>query len=228
MTRRNRSIAVAALAGTVLLVLGVTPWAGKRISGLRARCLVAKLRVLASQRPAPPTDEDGVLEDESALLEHSTLVREVLGEIVDLGEAAVPPLAKALRDTDDWMRYYVVRTLIEMLPSASNAEHVLAQALEDREAMVRCEAARALVLKGGPQIGARAMSVLVRDLDDGDWQVRYHALVGLHGVGTRAEPAIPKLQALIDDDNEFVRCWARSALKVISGTVSGEGDVDEE
>lgn len=70
------------------------------------------------------------------------LHREVSGELAEIGPPAIPPLAKALGHSKDWVRQRAVATLEKMNHPA--AIPPLAKALQDSDSVVRSSAAWAL------------------------------------------------------------------------------------
>jgi HEAT repeat protein len=86
----------------------------------------------------------------------------------------------------------------------------------DQPAYVRREAAALL----GHEIPFwetdRALSLLKDALDDPSPRVRESALAGLWQLGTRSEPAVPKVISLLKDDDRYVRYTAAKILGAVA------------
>jgi HEAT repeat protein len=112
--------------------------------------------------------------------------------LAQLGAPAVEPLAQLLKDagSDKWARIHAIWTQSEMLdrqqtlmPEAEWAR----LAVEDADADVRAQAARALGLRRAKQ----SVDSLLRALADTDASVRMHAAVALGRIGDAKAALIP-------------------------------------
>jgi HEAT repeat protein len=108
-------------------------------------------------------------------------------------------------------------SLMELSPTWRLARLVRA----DQPTYVRREAAAALG-HGIPswEVG-RAVALLIEVCEDPSPRVRENAIQGLSQLGPRAEPAVPRLLALLGDDDHFVRSSAAEALGQIVTPQSG-------
>jgi HEAT repeat protein len=126
------------------------------------------------------------LEDEDPKVRRAAA--EVLQGMGPDASAAVPALARVLRDKDYLARGMAARALGHVGPAAVPA---LIDALKDQDKEVRRDAAFALRFLG-PQ-GKEAVPALMAALSDGDREVRINAAYALGEVGEDAAPAIPIL-----------------------------------
>jgi HEAT repeat protein len=130
-----------------------------------------------------------------------------LSEMGPPAKAAVPALAKALRDHDADVRHGAATALTNKGPAAIS---VLAEALEDTDAGVRREVAIALGNIGAP--AKVAVPTLVKTLRDPYINVRREAVIALGEMGPPAEAAVPALTKALEDPDEDVSRKAVIAL----------------
>jgi HEAT repeat protein len=157
-----------------------------------------------------------------------------LGEIADT--RAIPPLVRALGDTDPETRKFATRALTKFGPLASDA---LLAALADPSALVRRYAVRALgqtqerralepLLARQEQIDQdvllwalgrlgdlRGLPVLARASGAADWKVRLAAVQALGDLADLA--AVPTLKQSLGDPEWIVREWAARGLESLTG-----------
>ncbi|MDD3906313.1 MAG: HEAT repeat domain-containing protein [Candidatus Omnitrophica bacterium] len=130
-----------------------------------------------------------------------------LSEMGPPAKAAVPALAKALRDHDADVRHGAATALTNKGPAAIS---VLAEALEDTDAGVRREVAIALGNIGAP--AKVAVPTLVKTLRDPYSYVRREAVIALGKIGPSAKAAIPVLAEALRHHDINVRREAVIAL----------------
>jgi HEAT repeat protein len=87
--------------------------------------------------------------------------------------------------------------------------------MADQPVFVRREAAASLGREIPPWEVDQAVSLLIRALDDPSPRVREYAGVGLAELGPRAQRAIPKLIAVLGDEDRFVRFAAAGTLGLV-------------
>ncbi|NCO50895.1 MAG: HEAT repeat domain-containing protein [Deltaproteobacteria bacterium] len=158
-----------------------------------------------------------------------------LGEIG--GSAAVPPLVRALADSDEEVRKFATRSLIRLnrqalpplleflrQPQSPVATTAAVRALGDIADPAALEVllpllkspARAEVVTAlGKLKDPRSVEALVAVLRDPDWQVRMNAATALGPIGT--EQQAPALEKLLEDDVNVVREWAARSLEMMTG-----------
>ncbi|MFA5193260.1 MAG: sulfatase-like hydrolase/transferase [Verrucomicrobiia bacterium] len=109
---------------------------------------------------------------------------------------AVPKLEKLLSDADDGVRYWAAVGLRAAGKDAAPACDALRAALKDTSAVVRIEAAVALVQLGETEAALRALEGDLRS-EHGD--VALHAARALELLGEVVRPAMPAMRAVLDD-----------------------------
>lgn len=155
-----------------------------------------------------------------ALYSKSDAIREYAGYALSLtGAPAIPTLIDAMQATDDSVRASATFALADMGKVAQEAMPALMTAAQDDSEWVRRHATEGLGLIGQQVSQETDVSEVVQVLttrlqDDFHW-VRDNAARALAKLGTRAEPAIPTLVALLEDENRYVRFHAALALKQI-------------
>lgn len=132
--------------------------------------------------------------------------------LIEMGELAVKPLIRALKDKREIVREAAVEALCKI--GAPAVESLIA-ALKDPSVDVRKAAARILGNIGD----ARAVKPLIDALNDADPHVRITVAGALGQLG--AESAIRPLLSVLQDENSDVRKAAAKALKSI-GAVAVE------
>ncbi len=130
----------------------------------------------------------------------------------DRGTApSIEALIKALSSEDDGVR---VRARSSLVAMGKAAIPPLAEALNDRDGLVRWEAAKALGEIGAPEAGP----LLVKALEDEQFDVRWLAAIGL--IGMNIKGLKPLLHALMEQsDSVFLR---EGAHHVIHDLTKGE------
>jgi HEAT repeat protein len=127
--------------------------------------------------------------------------------------AAVPPLAKALKDEAVPVRAGAAAALYWIAPAAGAAVPALGEALGDTDRRVRRLSGLALA-RVGP--GARpAVPALMEALKDPDARVRAATANALKGIGPPARPAVPALMEALKDPDMGVRAAAANGLAAI-------------
>jgi HEAT repeat protein len=150
------------------------------------------------------------LQKEDALREAA---RTALAPIGADTKAAIPPLAKALKDKAAQVRAGAAAALYWIAPAAGAAVPALGEALGDTDRRVRVLSGLALA-RIGP--GARsAMSALMAALKDQDAHVRAATANALKGIGPPARAAVPALRAALKDPDFRVRAAAANGLAAI-------------
>ncbi|HET7291334.1 MAG TPA: HEAT repeat domain-containing protein [Vicinamibacteria bacterium] len=129
-------------------------------------------------------------------------------KLVDIGEAAAPALADALRGGDARVRKVVAATLWGMGAKGRAAVPDLAACLGDADYEVRVGAAMALENMG--PAAAPAVPDLVRALKDREGIVRQRAAKALGAIGPAAAEALPALEGAARLDS--VRPAAEEAM----------------
>lgn len=134
--------------------------------------------------------------------------------------AHVRDLAKALRDSDEYVRTTANRALmrwafgklIDVLPKALPE---LIQALGDERDTVRRDAAHLVYLagpipnvSGGPAPPAALVAALGQALSDPVSKVRANAAASLGNIAKHSKPALKQLAAAVGDDDATVRRYA--------------------
>ncbi|MBI5395112.1 MAG: sulfatase-like hydrolase/transferase [Verrucomicrobia bacterium] len=108
---------------------------------------------------------------------------------------AVPKQAKLLADSDDGVRYWAALGLRAAGKDASPAREVLKAALKDSCAVVRIEAAVALIQLSETDAGLRVLEAELRS-ERGD--VAVHAARALELLGESARPALTAMRATLE------------------------------
>jgi HEAT repeat protein len=147
----------------------------------------------------------------------------IMKELRRLGDESVPPLARALSDTDVQMRRNAVLVLIylgggyspELQPKLDIRKGMreLIRATEDRDRDVRAWAAHALAEMGSD--AKEAIPALLRLLEDREEGPRNTSCLALGRIGPAAEDALPALRAALNDPSRDVRGCAQQAIAKI-------------
>jgi HEAT repeat protein len=137
--------------------------------------------------------------------------------IASLGEralGAVPNLVEAaLRDQVVSVRKSAVYGLLDISrPTRPEAVAAFVEALKDKDADIRRNAASALCSLTGGDAAVRALAEALRDRDHG---VRAEVARALDAHGARAKEAIPDLEKALMDPDQDVRKAAGAALQTI-------------
>lgn len=131
------------------------------------------------------------------------------------GKAAVAQLGKSLTDPDASVRYWAAIGLGNLARYAMPEVRALEKTLYDSSAVVRIAAARALCKM---EYCDAPLKVLQQALQNDEEWVRLNAAIVLDEMGEQARPAIPDLQAVMDDKNKYVVRVANRALNQLYGT----------
>jgi len=125
-------------------------------------------------------------------------------------------LAEALKDKNAAIRYWAAVGLGNLNQEAKPLIKELYSAINDKSAVVRIAAARALCILDKE---IDALPVLVGELKSPNEWVRLGAAIILVKIGEKARPAIEALQeAMKDTENKYVVRVANHALNVLLGT----------
>jgi HEAT repeat protein len=126
-------------------------------------------------------------------------------------------LSPRLKDENEFVRAYAVRTLGGLDLTTSIDAPELIEALADPSPWVRTAAVTALSYHAGSRA---ILPALVGALADPDPQVRGMAAQRLGRIGLDAEPALPALRPLRDDKDDAVRPKADEAIRSIEAKLS--------
>ena len=133
-----------------------------------------------------------------------------LGEMAIAGQpGALDAVTASLDHADSAVRYWGAVALGEMGETAKPAEARLAARLDDPAPEVQVWAAYALLRLGRADLG---LQKLIEQLGNPEQGARLQAVTALDQLGEAAAPAIPELQAAMDDPFDYVRRIARHAL----------------
>ena len=121
-------------------------------------------------------------------------------------------LSPRLKDENEFVRAYAVRTLGGLDLTTSIDAPELIEALTDPSPWVRTAAAMTLPYHPGSRA---VLPALARALSDPDPQVRGMAAQRLGRIGLDAEPTLPALRPLHDDKDDAVRPKADEAIRSI-------------
>lgn len=165
-------------------------------------------RLVAELRGAEPTGPDKWLIRFGLKKEQKERRRTLHGELVALGEVAVPPLIEALGDSDDFVGLEAAVVLVKIGPKAVPG---LVQAMKGRDETVRYKAVWAL-----RHMAAECEEVvpaLIQALDDDMSDVREEAARGIsESLVVPDKEAVASLIRALKDDSCFVRKFAALAL----------------
>jgi len=137
------------------------------------------------------------------------------------GIEALPHLLEGLEDSDAAVRYWGAVGIGNIGVPARKAESDIRKVLKDPSSVVRTAAARALCRLGRPK---EALSVLVKELEDGEQWERLHAAIVLDEIDEMARPVIEKMhQALTPREDlyangKYVVRVINRALNQLEGT----------
>ncbi|RLE38497.1 hypothetical protein DRJ17_03790 [Candidatus Woesearchaeota archaeon] len=144
------------------------------------------------------------------------LLMENIQKVVDVGEPAVEPLIKALKDENIEVRKRAA-TALGYIGSERAIEPLIEVALKDENWGVRWEAANALRYTGSE----RAVELLIKALEDENWEIRESAATALGSI--KSERAVePLIEVALKDENRYVREEAATAL----GSIKSERAVE--
>jgi HEAT repeat protein len=178
--------------------------------------LVQQLRLLPTPMPATGPSDGRV--DPRELQR-----RDVYRQLRQLGDDALPALARGLGDPDVRLRKNVALALGALAgtwwdrsASRMNIRPILGEliaALDDDDTSVRAWSAQAIGEIGPDAAPAvPALIVLLVNPDEGS---RNSACIALHGIGPAARDALPALRKALADPSVDVRRFARRAIERI-------------
>ncbi len=132
---------------------------------------------------------------------------------------AMPFVLMALKDNDDWIRENAAEALGRFgLPSVDG----LVAALADKTGRVRMHAMESLgKISRSHALPDSVLPAVTLGLDDDDDAVPAHAARVLMSMGTRAQPALPKLLNRLQDRSDYVRKACLDAIQKISLDADG-------
>ncbi|MFW9822344.1 MAG: HEAT repeat domain-containing protein [Candidatus Thorarchaeota archaeon] len=137
----------------------------------------------------------------------------VLGELGEKSENAIPLLTRCL-DDDDWsICREAARSLGKIGILAKDALPILSNLLSDKEVSIRKEAAIAIGRIKNPT--SESLSALINALKDSNEEVRTEAANALGEIGSDAYEAIPELMDSLKDVNWVVRTATAQAISKI-------------
>ncbi len=137
----------------------------------------------------------------------------------ELGTETLPYLERAAADSNGCVRSNAVQMIGYLGPQARSALPTLYRGLRDTEPQVQ----RSAMLALGKVQGAEAVPVLTGFLQDP--YLKYTAALTLERLGPSARTAIPALEALAREDDEYSRRSADDALSRIRGPQACEATV---
>jgi HEAT repeat protein len=141
-----------------------------------------------------------------------------LGGIGPGAKAAVPALIEALQQGDSPNAHAIVYALGKIGPDAAAAEPVLDDLLKRSSNLSLVNAwALTRICPPSEQLAAKTVPLLVAGLADSFPPVRHGAAEALGNLGPAAKPALPALQAALNDKDEGVRSAAAKAIAAIRG-----------
>ena len=176
-----------------------------------------------TESAAQPRTDQAILTDFQS---EDPAVREAAARDVAERGVAEPGLISALitqlADNDAKVVAAVQDALYALGPQAVPA---LTEALAHPAQPVRTGALVVLARNG--KLAAEAVDEMTRVLREyPQWSVRFRAAEALGAMGATAEPAIPALEAALQDDDPNVRTAAESALKRIRAQTEAAGGAD--
>ncbi len=146
-----------------------------------------------------------------------------LWNLDEAAKTAVPQLAEAIGDDDDYVASTAAKVLTKFqwmkAPGVlAPVMPTLAKALEDERAQVRTDAAQLLWYAGPPLDDATAvlLTALRKALKDTSPFVRANAAAALGNFWRRAEEALDDLKPLMRDESRDVRIWAVQSVGAIN------------
>ncbi len=139
-----------------------------------------------------------------------------LDELGPKARAAMPKLAKALKDRRAAVRRSALEALGKIASRSRSAVSEMETALKDHDWRIRERAAE--LLGQLREKGETAVPALVDALRDKHARVRAAAADALARIRARAEIAVPALRTALKDAVSDVRAAARKALEQIEGT----------
>jgi HEAT repeat protein len=129
--------------------------------------------------------------------------KDIVNDLVGIGEPAVEPLINLLKDEKWRVRYYAAEALGEI--GDKKAVEPLIDSLNDENNGVRSNSMIALV-----EIGNPSLNPLINALNSNKWQIRWHAAETLGEI--RDKKALKPLIKILNDENPWVRKTGADAL----------------
>lgn len=152
---------------------------------------------------------------------NATLKYGIIKALGEIGPAAAGQANRALLDLfhDGVFRVISLRALVNINPGKRIWHRPLLIALRADDATLRSQGALVVSFQTYPDsLPKEALSLVTGLLDDPEERVRLSALEGLRVFGTRARPAIGKVQAALRSSSESTVTAAIDALAVIDPT----------
>jgi HEAT repeat protein len=151
--------------------------------------------------------------------------KDIVKDLVEIGEPSVEPLINLLKDEKWRIRYIAAETLGEIGDSKA-VEHLI-ESLNDENNGVRSNSIIALV-----EIGKPSVKPLIDTLDNNKWQMKWQAVEALGEIGDKI--AINPIIKILNDENPWVRKTAANALGSLGDecavkplrTLLDDGDTD--
>ncbi|HEY1171960.1 MAG TPA: HEAT repeat domain-containing protein [Verrucomicrobiae bacterium] len=134
------------------------------------------------------------------------------------GEAAVLPLAKALKHESASVRFLAVSALADLGPNTSAAVPALLETLHDEVPQLRSAAIVALG-RSGAEVST-LLPAFVKATNDKVVTVKLDAINAIAAFQSEAAPAVPALIKLLKDEEQWVRSSAAFALGQIGSAVN--------
>ena len=140
----------------------------------------------------------------------------LLGYMGPMAKPAIPILVKVMKEGQDW---YVRRVAVWALGciGGPSAEAAVMESLNDKDPMVRYNAAHAL-MGMDPQTAEPSNGDLFRN-------IRIEVAIALRELGKDAQPALPALTALLRDTNRIIRAFATNAMRQIDPEAAAKAGV---
>jgi hypothetical protein len=142
----------------------------------------------------------------------------VLGNIESQREQSLPLFKRLLQNNEEWpaVSAAAALALVPSVPQHAEARRLLQSALQDRRALVRLAAARALWKLKAP--AAEVLPVITALLSHTLVSIRSGALNAIREMGSAARSSTPDVERLLADENENVRFAARAALTTLASS----------
>ncbi len=169
---------------------------------------IALIQLGAAAKPAVPTAVE-VLDKQP--LDGPTDLLFVLSELGLDAQPAIPVLVKYTASSNFHARYLACRALGRIGEPAKPAVPTLIKMLDDHVASVRRNAAEALGRLGG-EVAPEAVQPLMNATGDKLDPIREAAVLALGNFGALADPAIPLLKKMLQDEDCTVRPEAAQSL----------------
>ncbi len=206
---RKRDIAVV----LTVLALGASWWMGVSSESFRVRKLMAEIGY-TDEHSAHPTGMDRMWFTLSLSKPNSRSYRQIVDDIVDIGEPAVPHMITAYdRDAYFICPQALVRIGTPSLDYLVDTAEKLDKANPDEETVRRYWHMTAVIGNIHPTTD-RAKQMLLDDLNSSNGEIRALAAIALVRIDypLAAEKALPVLAGQIEDPDPAVRHWTAAAM----------------